>query len=234
MKGRPILYAAEELAWIAARREWPRAALHAAFVVQFDRPDVALGALNALCKRKGWMTGRTGCFETGAAPPNKGKRCPEGVGGRHPNARKTQFQKGRRSGVAVKLYKPIGTERVSKDGYLERKINDAVPASHRWRAVHLIRWEAMNGPVPAGHALKALDGDRANTDPANWELIPRALLPALNGGRHSRRLPYDAAAPELKPALLTMAKIEDRARKLRRGRARPIRHDARDGASRET
>ena len=116
----------------------------------------------------------------------------------------------------MKLYKPIGTERMSKEGYRERKVHDGMPLQSRWRAVHLIEWEAVNGPIPDGHCLKCVDGDRTNTAHTNWELVSRALLPALNGGRHKRRLAYDEAAAELKPALLTMAKVEHRVRELRR------------------
>jgi hypothetical protein len=31
-------------------------------------------------------------------------------------------------------------------------------------------------------ALKCLDGNKQNTDPSNWEAVPRALLPRLAGG----------------------------------------------------
>lgn len=222
MRGQSILYSAEELAWIEENKEWPRAMLHRFFVMFFERQDVTLVHLNALCKRKGWMTGRTGCFAKGAVPANKGKRCPEGRGGRHPNARRTQFTKGERRGVAIKLYKPIGTERVSVDGYLERKIHDGMPLQSRWRLVHLIEWEAKHGPVPKGHALKCLDGNKQNTDPSNWECIPRALLPRLAGGNRYRRvLPYDDAAPEVRPAILAIAKLEHAARKrVKRGAPR--------------
>jgi len=216
MKGRWISYAAEEMAWLEANRQLPIADYHIAFSARFGRQDVSAANLHALRKRKGWKTGRTGQFAKGQEPANKGKTCPEGVGGRHPNARKTQFVKGVRRGVAVKLYKPIGSERVSKDGYLERKIHDGLPLQSRWRAVHLIEWEAVNGPLPEGHCLKALDGDRNNTDPANWRPISRALLPALNGGRHKRRPAYDDATPDMKPALLTLAEVEAQARKLRK------------------
>lgn len=152
-------------------------------------------------------------------PINKGVPCPPGKGGRHPNARKTQFVKGERRGVAVKLYKPVGTERLSKEGYLERKIHDGMPLQSRWRAVHLVEWEAVNGPIPEGHALKCLDGNRLNTAPSNWELIPRAVLARLNGGRHKRRLAFDDAAPEVKPILMTMAKLEHRAKQARKDAA---------------
>lgn len=78
----------------------------------------------------------------------------------------------------------------------------------RWQLVHRIEWERANGPVPAGHALKCLDGNKANCDPANWELVPRALLPRLAGGnRHHNVLAFDEAEPELKPLVLASARL---------------------------
>lgn len=94
--------------------------------------------------------------------------------------RETQFKKGVRQGVAVKLYKPIGTERISKDGYLERKVNDGMPLQRRWRAVHLITWEAANGPLPKGHAVAFINKDRRDIRIENLELITRAELMRRN------------------------------------------------------
>lgn len=217
MKGVWIKYSAAEMAWLEANRTMPISDYHAAFNKLFGR-DVSAGNLHALRKRKGWKTGRTGQFAKGQAPANKGQRCPEGVGGRHPNAQRSQFKKGNRTGQANLNYQPIGTERMCKDGYLERKMHDGLPLQSRWRAVHLVEWEAINGPIPEGHCLKSIDGDRTNADPANWQLIPRALLPRLNGGRAKKHLAYDDAAPEVRPALLAIAKIDHRARELRRQR----------------
>lgn len=207
MKGRSIPYSAEEMTWLEANRLLPISDYTAAFNATFGR-DVAAGNLHALRKRKGWRTGRTGCFEKGSAPHNKGVPCAEGRGGRHPNARKTQFKQGERSGVAVKLYKPVGTERISKDGYIERKINDDKPEYKRWRMVQLIRWEAENGPVPDGHCLKCLDGDKTNTDPANWEAIPRGVAIHLVPGKYGQGFDYDHAPAELRPAILALAKVK--------------------------
>jgi len=94
--------------------------------------------------------------------------------------RETQFQKGMRRGVAVQLYKPIGTERLSKDGYLERKVNDDLPLQARWRAVHLVEWERVNGQIPAGHALVFRNGDKTDIRLDNLELITRAALMKRN------------------------------------------------------
>lgn len=217
MKGHYISYSEAEMAWLEANRTLPISDYHRQFCDAFGR-DVSAANLHALRKRKGWKTGRTGQFVKGQEPDNKGRTCAPGVGGRHPNAIRTQFQPGVRRGVASKLYKPIGTERLSKEGYLERKIHDGMPLQSRWRAVHLIRWEAENGPIPEGHCLKCL-GDRSDTDPANWLCISRALLPRLNGGAHGTHLAYADAAPEVRPALLTIAKLDHQARTKRRGAA---------------
>ena len=219
MKGRQIVYTCEELAFIESVSKWPRDEAHAAFCQQFRRDDVTLQNFHALCKRKGWFTGRTGCFVKGHEPSNKGKPCPPGTGGRHPNARKTQFQKGGRTGKAALNYQPIGTERVTEDGYRERKIHDGLPMQSRWQLVQRIEWEAANGPIPEGHALKCLDGNRMNTDPSNWEAIPRGVLARLNGGRHKKRLAYDQAEPELKPTVMAIAKLEHAVHEKRRGAA---------------
>lgn len=214
MKGRAIIYSDAEIAWLSDNRTLPIGAYAAAFNAEFDR-DLTEENLHALRKRRGWKTGRTGCFVKGQEPPNKGKPCPPGVGARHPNAQRTQFKKGNRTGRANHVYKPIGTERITEDGYRERKIHDGMPLQSRWRLVHLIEWEAVNGPIPKGHCLKCLNGDRLNTDPANWQMVPRAILPRLNGGRHKRHLTYDEAAPEVRPTLIALARVEHAARKRR-------------------
>lgn len=211
-KGKAIKYSAEELAWIEAHKHLPRKVLHLGFQRNFDRFDVEKGAFCSLCKRKGWFTGRSGRFEKGMIPPNKGKK-----GLYPPGCEKGWFQKGRDPKLA-RNYQPIGTERQSKDGYIERKVHDGLPLQSRWRAVHLIRWEEENGPIPEGHCLKCLSGDKGNTDPSNWRAIPRGMLPRLNGRWHG--LKFDDAPDELKPTILAAAELDYRARQARReGRA---------------
>jgi HNH endonuclease len=204
-KGRRTHYSEAELAWIHRNRALPRKEAHRRYCEKFGRKDVSLNNYNALCKRKGWFTGRDGRIAEGTSPWNKGEKCAPGKGGNHPNAKKTQFKPGTRQGVATKLYKPIGTERVSKDGYLERKVNDGMPLQARWRAVHLVRWEEVNGPLPRGMCMKCLDGDRGNTDPDNWVAIPRGALPFLNGHRGHN---YEETPHELKPAVLALARLK--------------------------
>lgn len=102
--------------------------------------------------------------------------------------------------------KPIGSERINAAGYRDRKIHDGLPRHGRWRAVHVIEWEAVNGPLPANHCLRCLDGNKLNTAPTNWECIPKAITPRLNGS--TGRLAYAKAAPELRPTILAVARLE--------------------------
>lgn len=217
MKGRSIIYSGSEMAWLEANRDLVIGDYHAQFVKQFARSDVTAANLHALRKRRGWKTGRTGCFSKGQEPFNKGKKCPPGKGGRHPNAQRTQFK----SGQLPHNTKFLGHERVSKDGYVEISVDQQNPHTgyeRRYILKHLYLWEKINGPVPDGHCLKCLDGDRLNTDPANWTAVPRGVLPRLNGGRATRVMAYDTAPDDLKPVLLTMARLDQKASELGRRR----------------
>ncbi len=127
--------------------------------------------------RRGDGVGAAYRFTPGHVPANKGLRRPGWAPGR---MRETQFKKGVRRGVAVRLWKPIGTERISKDGYLERKVNDGLPLQRRWRAVHLVLWESAHGPVPKGHAIAFTNGDKTDIRLDNLECISRRELMARN------------------------------------------------------
>lgn len=267
MKGAHIAYTADELLFVAARRDLPRKELHAAFRARFGRLNVEVRHLRALCTRNGWTTGRERYssaedalirarfsdtpsaqlaaemgrtlasvvhrarvmgivksasylataasgrmqrgaqigaatqFRKGQTPQNKGVKCAEGwAPGRMVE---TQFKAEHKP----RNWKPVGSTRVVQ-GYEYTKVGEQLRVSwtKNWRQTHVLQWEAANGPVPAGHALKSVDGNSRNTDPANWQLIPRAILPGLNGGRH-KRLGYDQAPADLRPVLLTLATL---------------------------
>lgn len=126
-------------------------------------------------------------FSKGHVTWNKGKR---GETGLHPNCRRTQFKKGQRSGIAQHNYVPIGSERLSKDGYLERKVTDdpSIAPARRWVGVHRLVWEEFNGPIPVGHVVCFLPGrksaDSASITPDCLELVSRAELAKRNHPRN--------------------------------------------------
>ncbi len=130
-----------------------------------------------LRRKGGEHPGRATQFTPGHVPANKGLRRPGWGPGR---MKTTQFKKGERRGRASRVWKPIGTERISKDGYLERKVNEGMPFQRRWRAVHLLVWEAAHGPLPPGHAVVFMNGDKTDIRPENLALITRAELMRRN------------------------------------------------------
>ncbi len=209
-KGRRLKYSDAEISWLRENCALPIADYHAGFQAAFGRTDTSAGKLRSLRKRKGWKTGRDGRFVPGQACLTKGKK----LGPAHPNAKATQFKPGQTPANR----QPIGHERLNGDGYVEIKVAQTNPwTGHKTRYAHKHRhlWEQANGPLPTGMALKCLDGDKANTDPANWEAVQRGLLPRLNGksGRN-----YDAADPAVKPTIMAIAKLEHKVRELQKGK----------------
>lgn len=211
MRGSPIAYSPKELHWIEARKEMRRQQLHTKFVKKFSRTDVTIDNFKALCKRKKWFTGRTGRYESGSVPANKGKKMPFNA-----QSAATHFKKGQLPHNTNYL----GHERVNVDGYVEVSIAKSNPHTggarqyvhkHRWL------WEKEHGPIAGDMCLKCLDGNKANSDPSNWEIIPRAMLPRLNG-RFGRG--YDRAAPEVKPTIMAITKLEHRAREISRNNSK--------------
>ena len=111
-------------------------------------------------------TGRTGRFEKGHATWNKGTK---GL----TKANVTSFKKGQKP----HNYKPLGSERIVKDGYCEIKVSDT---GRRWIPKHVIIYEKHHGKVPKGSAVIFLDGDKRNFDIDNLHLVTRSQLAMLN------------------------------------------------------
>lgn len=77
-------------------------------------------------------------------------------------------------------YKPVGSERISKDGYLQRKMTATGYPPKDWVPVHHILWRDAGRDIPHGHALVFRDGDKTNLALANLELVTRADLMRRN------------------------------------------------------
>ncbi len=81
-----------------------------------------------------------------------------------------------------KRLKPIGSTKVNADGILEQKINNGKNRQGRWKRVHVLVWEAANGPVPEGFFVTFKDGNKRNFDLSNLRLISRAENMTNNSG----------------------------------------------------
>ena len=110
-------------------------------------------------------------FKPGHQTWNKGMNFT--AGGR---SKETQFQPGTRPHT----WRPIGTERVSADGYLERKITDTGCTRRDYVPVHRIVWREAGRDIPPRHALVFRDGNKRNFDLDNLELVTRQELMRRN------------------------------------------------------
>lgn len=116
-------------------------------------------------------SGLTGQFEKGHLPANKGTKGVHNVGGN-----RTSFKKGQKP----PNHKPVGTERIDRDGYTLIKVSDVGAWHERWRLKHVVMWEEVHGSIPIGHCLIFLDGDKSNLTLENLQLISRKQLLRLN------------------------------------------------------
>lgn len=151
-------------------------------------------------------SGKKHRFPKGHVPLNKG------VKGWYSGGRssETWFKPGVRQGAAAEKWKPVGTHRYSKEGYLQIKHTDKGPFHRRWKAVHTILWEKHNGPVPPGHAVAFKDGNKKNIVIENLELISRAEL--------CRRNTIHRYPPEVKDAIRHLAGFNRRIRTMEKKR----------------
>jgi len=96
-----------------------------------------------------------GHYPKGNIPHNKGKK-----GIRVKGCEKTWFKKGN----IPHNHRPIGSRRKdNKDGYWSEKVGEP----KEWKLVHRMVWENHNGPIPEGHDVQFIDGNRDNCDDIN-------------------------------------------------------------------
>ena len=171
------------------RKPWPPEDLAALAKIYPDTDNITLARIFRRSKHSiknqailhGWkkseahMAKKPGCFKSGDAPWNKGTHYSA------PGTERTRFKKGH----VPTSWKPIGTERVTKDGYLQRKLADTGNVARDWVAVSHIEWEKHHGrPVPKGHAVVFVDENNRNFSRENLELLSRADLMRRNHYLH--------------------------------------------------
>ena len=139
-------------------------------------------------------TGASKRFTKGHESWNKGKKIEEYATEKHiQKFRGTQFPKGHKPAN----YRPIGSTRIDKDGYLQIKVSDGF---RPWRHLHRVNYEAKNGPVPKDMNVMFRDGNRLNCDPSNLILRTKAECMMLNTIQH-----YDK---QLQQSIKLLKKIE--------------------------
>jgi hypothetical protein len=144
-----------------------------ATILGLRKSDAYLASADACRLRRGDNVGAACRFLSGHVPANKGLRRPGWSPGR---MAETQFKPGARPHT----WKPIGSTRLSKEGYLQRKICDTGYPPRDWVGVHILMWQEAHGPVPKGFTVAFKDRDRTHLALYNFELISRRELMRRN------------------------------------------------------
>lgn len=134
-----------------------------------------VSAMISLADRHGLHNGRDARFNKGHEPTQFRKGMTpwnKGMKGITCGGQQTQFKKGQKGWN----YKPVGTERINADGYVDVKIADP----GKWKGKHVIIWEEANGPISAGHCLLFADGNKLNVTLENLLLVSRKELAVMN------------------------------------------------------
>ena len=121
--------------------------------------------IKGMMYRNKLTTGTVGYFKKGSTPWNKGLKGYMG-------ANKTSFKKG----TIPPQYRPVGSERITKDGYIEIKVEDP----NKWELKHRVIWKQHHGEIPKGYAVIFADGDKSNLDIDNLLLVSRKQLLFMN------------------------------------------------------
>lgn len=115
--------------------------------------------------------GKATRFRKGHTTWNKGRK-----GYCAPGSEKGHFKPGQKPHT----WRPIGSNRVSKDGYLHRKTADTGVTRRDYVPVHHLIWRWHGRTVPPGYALCFIDGDKTNLDINNLTLVSRQNLMQRN------------------------------------------------------
>ena len=165
-------YADHKTAWIAEQIGHPmRGVYQKAKAIGLRKSHSFLATEASGRLQRADHRGRTTQFKPGTIPWNKGK--PFESGGR---SAETRFKTGQKPHT----WNPIGHERVSRDGYLQRKMTDTGITRRDYVYLHRLVWLDAGRDIPPGHAICFKDGDKRNFALDNLELVSRADLMRRN------------------------------------------------------
>lgn len=165
------------------------------FNKKFER-EITLSQVRAYAKNHKLRTGRDTRFKPGHIPCNKGKKQTEFMTSEAIEKTKaTRFKKGQRS----INWRPVGSTRITKDGYIEIKVKDP----NIWKLMHRVVWEKENGPLKKNEAIMFLDGNKTNCELSNLKKIKRKDLVRYN----HRGIRYDN--PALTDAYMNVIQLEN-------------------------
>lgn len=157
-----------------------------------------LSALKKTASLTAMAAGKLTQFQPGQTPWNKG--IPFQARGR---SAETQFK----AKSMPPNYRPLGSVRLS-GGFWQRKMTETGYSPRDWVPIHHIVWRASGQEIPESHALCFRDGNRANFDLANLELVSRVELMARNSVHNAG--PEIAKLQQLRGAIMRQINQRER------------------------
>lgn len=112
-------------------------------------------------------------FKKGHVSHNKGKKqtdymTKEGI----ERTKATRFKKGNNPSN----YRPVGSERINKGGYIEVKVADP----NKWETKNKVIYKKHFGAIPKGYKVIYADGNKLNNEPNNLMLVSNSQLLIAN------------------------------------------------------
>lgn len=112
-------------------------------------------------------------FKKGHISHNKGKKQTEYMSKESiERTKSTRFKKG----SVPQNYRPVGSERINKDGLIEVKIADP----NKWDTKNRIVYRKYYGEIPEGYNVIYADGNKLNNEPSNLILVSNSELLIAN------------------------------------------------------
>ena len=164
-------------------------------VAQFNRAfglNLISDQIIQACKRRRFQHKYIG-YQKGHVPWNAGLK---GVNG----SSSTTFKKGNPNHNT----RPVGSERITKDGYWEIKVAEP----RQWDAKHRLVWESVHGPIPKGSLVLFIGNNKLDFSIENLQMVTRGEQAVLN--RHEG---YGKQAPEVRRALINVVRLEQAAKR---------------------
>ena len=120
-----------------------------AYDLGLKRSDAFLNGPHGGRIKKGETIGKASQFKPGMAGWNKGKKQSDYMSAE--NIERTKLTRFKKGNVPLN-HKPIGYERIKKDGYVEVKVRDAgVDSKNKnFELKHRLLWKQYNGEIPEG------------------------------------------------------------------------------------
>lgn len=181
------VYSDEQVAYLRKNKDLVGRKLEARFNKKFGT-NLTQHTLRSAMKRRGIVSANNCQFKPGNVPFNKGKK---GVNGKSDNRFKP--------GDLPPTTRPVGSERINRDGYIEIKVEHP----NKWLPKQRHIWEQHhNRTVPDGHIVIFMDKDNRNFDPDNLRLISKAV-----NGKMSKS-GYHDLEPEFKDVMINVAQLD--------------------------